>query len=99
MRFDTIQKLLERLEVFPRREQMQIARVLNARKQKKDAPNCSRGPDGVAIGCRRLLHFWPPLTLAALRCDQLEPMIHTVVQEQPKFNTFPVWQALKKEGA
>jgi len=34
-RFDSVSKLLERLEVFPRREQMQIATVLAARKKKK----------------------------------------------------------------
>jgi serine/threonine-protein kinase len=34
-RFDSIPKLLERLEVFPRRVQMQIAAVLAARKRKK----------------------------------------------------------------
>ena len=34
-RFESISKLLERLEVFPRREKMQIAAVLAARKRKK----------------------------------------------------------------
>ncbi len=34
-RFESVAKLLERLEVFPRREQMQIASVLAARKRKK----------------------------------------------------------------
>ncbi len=34
-RFDTIAKLLERLEVFPKRVQMQITAVLNERKKKK----------------------------------------------------------------
>lgn len=34
-RFESVAKLLERLEVFPRREQMQITAVLAARKKKK----------------------------------------------------------------
>jgi serine/threonine-protein kinase len=34
-RFDSVAKLLERLEVFPRREKMQIEAVLAARKRKK----------------------------------------------------------------
>jgi serine/threonine-protein kinase len=34
-RFESVPKLLERLEVFPRREKMQIAAVLAARKRKK----------------------------------------------------------------
>lgn len=34
-RFETVSKLLERLEVFPRREQMKIAAVLSARRNKK----------------------------------------------------------------
>ncbi len=34
-RFESVAKLLERLEMFPRREQMQIATVLAARKKKK----------------------------------------------------------------
>ena len=34
-RFDTVAKLLERLEVFPRREKMQIAAVLAAKQRKK----------------------------------------------------------------
>jgi serine/threonine protein kinase len=36
-RFESIAKLQERLEVFPRREQMQIAKIFNARKMKKIA--------------------------------------------------------------
>jgi serine/threonine-protein kinase len=34
-RFESIAKLQERLEVFPRRDQMRIAKILNARKMKK----------------------------------------------------------------
>ncbi len=37
VRFDTVAKLLERLEVFPRREKMQIAAILAAKQKKKFA--------------------------------------------------------------
>lgn len=37
VRFDTVEKLLERLQVFPRREKMQIAAILAAKQKKKFA--------------------------------------------------------------
>lgn len=58
-RFDSVQKLLERLEVFPRREQLRITAVLDARKKKKLLTMVGAGIVAISLCIAGYLVFGP----------------------------------------